>query len=61
MRLTEILLKQTGRYQLPYGGYMANGRGMTELEFPYVPIRDVKLKNRVSPKNRKEKGKKLIS
>ncbi|KAF2351607.1 hypothetical protein FHG87_017631 [Trinorchestia longiramus] len=36
------------RYPLPCGGYPATGRGQTAVPFPYVPIRDLKLKNKVS-------------
>jgi len=57
MHITEKLLRKTGRYYLAHGGYMANGRNMTELEFPYVPVRDLKLKNKVSGKFDKESGK----
>ena len=57
MRVGEPLLRKCGRYYLPHGGYISNGRRMTELEFPYVPVRDLKLKNKVSGKFNAESGK----
>lgn len=45
------------RYFLPRGGLPKNGRRPTIQPFPYVPIRDLKLKDKVSGKYDKESRK----
>lgn len=45
------------RYPLPHGGFPVTGRGPTIKPFPYVPIRDLKLKDQVSGTHDKEVSK----
>ncbi|XP_018011728.1 uncharacterized protein LOC108668963 [Hyalella azteca] len=49
-----------GRYAQPFGGYPTTGRGPTLLPFPFVPIRDLKLKDRVSGKFDQETNTKCL-